>query len=175
LRIRNCKLGIEESIYSDESEQEFKRKIEAGEFLEWTKKFGYLYGTATETIQDSLTRGADLLLDIDTEGARNLKKVLPDAVFVFILPPSLEELRRRLENRGSECEDSIGIRLNKAGEEIKEVFWYDYIIINEKIGEGVEQLKSIYLAEKNKRNRKISEVKKRFNLEEKINYGKNNC
>ena len=157
------------------SEKEFRQKIEEGEFVEWTEKFGCLYGTSAIAVRRTINEGKDLLLDVDTEGAKNLKERFPEGIFVFILPPSFEELRSRLIRRGSEDVKVIEVRLAKARDEIKEVFWYDYIIINDDIEKAVEQLKSVYLAEKIRKKIKIAEVQKIFHLEDKKNYGENNC
>ncbi len=147
------------------SEAAFRQKIEVGDFAEWTEKFGCLYGTSVGAIRDVLSGGNDLLLDIDTVGVRNLKKVFPEGVFVFILPPSMEELRQRLLKRGSENEETLKIRLGKAADEIKDVFLYDYIVINESVDKAIEQVRAIYLAEKNRRDRRLSDVRTIFHLE----------
>ncbi len=148
------------------SEAEFKNKIEAGDFVEWTEKFGFLYGTSAEAMRSVLEHGQSLLLDVDTAGAKNLKSRFPEGVFVFILPPSLEELQKRLTGRASEHDKDLKIRLEKARDEIKEVFWYDYVLINDQVETAVEQVRSIYSAEKNKRERILPKIRKKFNLEE---------
>jgi guanylate kinase len=146
------------------SEAEFREKIKAGDFAEWTEKFGFFYGTSIKTMRGVLDQGKNMLLDVDTEGARNLKSRFPEGVFVFILPPSLEELRKRLAGRGSENENDMSVRLEKARDEIREVFWYDYIVINGEVENAVADLKSIYLAEQNKRERVLPKIQKKFNL-----------
>ena len=146
------------------SETEFRKKIEAGDFAEWTEKFGFIYGTSMEAMQKVLDQGKNMLLDVDTEGARNLKNRFPEGVFVFILPPSLEELRKRLTGRGSENENDMSVRLEKARDEIREVFWYDYIILNDQVENAIDQLKTIYLAEQNKRERVLPKVREKFKL-----------
>jgi len=146
------------------SEEEFRKKIEAGDFAEWTEKFGFFYGTSVQAMREVLDQGKNMLLDVDTEGARNLKRCFPEGVFVFILPPSLEELRKRLAGRGSENENDMSVRLEKARDEIREVFWYDYIVINDQVGNAVDELKSIYLAEQNKRERVLPKIQNKFNL-----------
>lgn len=147
------------------SEEKFKEMVKDGEFAEWTEKFGYFYGTGIKTMRDFLELGNDLVLDIDTEGARNLKKTFPDGIYVFIVPPSLEELAKRLLRRGSESKADLERRLEKARDEINEVFWYNYIIINDDIHKAIEQMKAIYVAEKSRRERNLTKIQRIFRLE----------
>ena len=156
------------------SEADFRQKIEAGDFAEWTEKFDCLYGTSVGAIRNVLSGGTDLLLDIDTVGARNIKRVFPEGIFIFILPPSMDELRQRLLKRGSESEETLRIRLGKATDEINDVFLYDYVVINKEVDKAIEQVRAIYLAEKNRRDRKLPEIKRIFSLEGKENHGENN-
>lgn len=141
------------------SEADFQRRIDEGEFAEWAENYGYYYGTSRKTMTSFLESGHDLILDIEPAGARTLKKSFSFGVFVFILPPSLDELKIRLQRRGFEDEEAMRRRLNKALNEVKEVEWYDYVIFNDSLKEAIEQLKSIYVAEKSRRVR----------LEDKIN------
>ena len=138
--------------------------VKDGEFAEWTEKFGYFYGTGIKTMRDFLELGNDLVLDIDTEGARNLKKTFPDGIYVFIVPPSLEELAKRLLRRGSESKADLERRLEKARDEINEVFWYNYIIINDDIHKAIEQMKAIYVAEE-PRERNLTKIQRIFRFE----------
>jgi guanylate kinase len=148
------------------SETEFRARVEAGDFAEWTEKFGCLYGTSIGMMREILSGGRDLLLDIDIVGAADLRKKFSEVIFVFILPPSLEELKRRLAGRGTETDEAIGIRLEKARDEIQQVFWYDYVIFNDEIDSAVNRLKSIYWAEKSKRERNIEYIREKFSLED---------
>lgn len=134
------------------SEAAFREQIKAGAFAEWAQNYGYYYGTAKEIMQNLLSAGCDLLLDIEPVGAKALRKNYPGGVFVFVLPPSLEALKSRLNRRG-EIPEVIQIRLGKAMDEIKEIVWYDYIIINQDLQDAVDKLKSIYIAEKCRRER----------------------
>ena len=126
---------------------EFDRMVEAGEFAEWAEVHGNLYGTSLATLQENRTKGIDLILDIDCQGARQLKGCFRGGVYIFILPPSIEELRRRLNGRSSDSEEVIERRISNASGEIKEARWYDYIIVNDKFNEALEQLKSVLIAE----------------------------
>ncbi|MBN2539732.1 MAG: guanylate kinase [Deltaproteobacteria bacterium] len=135
------------------SVKDFKRRIENGEFVEWEEIYGHFYGTSKKDIETLIQRGDDVILDIDTKGARNVKAKYPGGVFVFIMPPSAEILRERLKKRGSETEDIIKMRFARAMEEIRENEWYDYVIFNDIISDSVIIMKSVYVAEKNRRSR----------------------
>ncbi|HBG04637.1 MAG: guanylate kinase [Geobacteraceae bacterium GWC2_58_44] len=128
-------------------QEEFSRMVAAGEFAEWAEVHGNLYGTSLATLKECRSRGIDLILDIDCQGARQLKGRFEGGVYIFVLPPSIGELRRRLDNRSSDSEDVIERRINNAAGEIKEARWYDYIIVNDNFSEAVEQLKSVLIAE----------------------------
>jgi len=141
------------------SESEFRDMIDRGEFVEWADNYGCLYGTPRKAMQEHLEQGHDLLLDVDPRGAKALKENYPGGVFVFVLPPSAEVLRDRLKGRGSEPENVVKKRLENSMDEIKEVFWYDYIIFNEKIDEAANRLRSIYLAEKSRRERQMDRIR----------------
>lgn len=140
------------------SEAAFRERIERGVFAEWTQNYGHYYGTANEVMQNILGTGRDLLLDVEPKGAKVLKKNYPGGVFVFILPPSLEALKSRLNTRG-EIPEVMQKRLDKAMDEIKEIMWYDYIIINEDIRNAADCLGSIYLAEKSRRERMMEKIR----------------
>lgn len=144
------------------SEEAFRDRIAQGEFAEWEENYGHLYGTSTKTMKAFLEKGFDLVLDIETRGAKTLKKNFPGGIFVFILPPSLDELKKRLNRRGSDSEQKMEKRIEKALDEIKEVVWYDYIIINERLDAAVDNLKAIYIAEKSKTERLADTIKEFF-------------
>jgi guanylate kinase len=127
--------------------QEFDRMVEAGEFAEWAKVHGNLYGTAVRTLDELCSQGINVILDIDCQGARQLKSLYGDAVYLFILPPDFDELRRRLEGRKSDSPEVIEQRLRVAMDEVRESCWYDYIIVNDDFFHAVEKLKSVVIAE----------------------------
>jgi len=141
------------------SDEDFREKIKKGGFVEWAENYGHLYGTSRETMDAFLKQGYDLLFDVDPRGAKALKESYPDGIFVFVLPPSLEVLKKRLKGRGSEPEEALKKRLEKVRDEIKEIFWYDYVVFNERIDEAVDRLRSIYLAEKSRRARLTNRIK----------------
>jgi len=126
----------------------FERMIEEGDFLEWAEVYGNLYGTSRTQVLRALNEGRDVILDIDTQGALQVKKNFPEAVLIFILPPSLKELERRLRNRGTDDEETIERRLKTAREEIRRAPLYDYIVVNDVLEVAYENLKSIIRAEK---------------------------
>lgn len=132
------------------SRDDFIRMINDGEFVEWAEVHGNLYGTSLQTVRKSLEDGIDLILDIDCQGAAQLKEKQIDGVNIFILPPSYQELRARLEGRGSDSAEVIEARLLNAEEEIRQALQYDYIIVNDVFSRAVEDLKSIVIAERHR-------------------------
>lgn len=137
---------------------EFEKMISAGEFAEWAEVHGNLYGTAIQTLEKFRADGIDVILDIDCQGARQLKERYREGVFIFILPPSFHELRRRLDLRNSESADVKERRLKNAAEEIKESAWYDYIVVNDVYSKAVEELKSVLIAEHCRRSRLFGQL-----------------
>jgi guanylate kinase len=144
------------------TEEAFRERIVKGEFAEWEEYSGYLYGTLAKTMMAFLEKGFDLMLDVEPRGAVTLKKNYPGGVFVFILPPSMDELKRRLYERGYDNEQMINERLDRVLDEICEVNWYDYVIFNDKIESAIDQLRSIYVAEKNRRERVSEKIRDFF-------------
>jgi guanylate kinase len=128
------------------SGEEFRRLREAGEFAEWVEQFGYGYATSREWVQRMVTSGADLVFDLDSRGARALKQEFPQATLIFILPPSLAELQRRLEGRGGLTSEELNRRLANGRAELNEVAWYDYLVINEDIPTALANLKAVVQA-----------------------------
>ncbi len=139
------------------SEQTFRELIDRGEFVEWEENFGYLYGTSGLIMNGFLNDGRDVLLDIDTRGAKRVKARLTGGIYVFVLPASQPELENRLRGRGDNP-ILIRQRVARAAAEIAEVAWYDYVIINEDLPLAVDNLCAIYVAEKSKRDRMTSNV-----------------
>lgn len=141
------------------SEDAFRDRISRGEFAEWEENYGCLYGTSAKTMKTFLEKGFDIILDLDSRGAKTLKKNYPGGVFVFILPPSIGELKKRLKRRGFESEQTVNKRMDKALDEIREIICYDYVIINDKIESAIDVLRSIYVAEKSRRARLVNKIK----------------
>jgi len=130
------------------SETEFNKMKERGDFLEWARICDNLYGTAYQSIKNSHAKGQDFILELDVQGAKSLHEIKYPGVFVFILPPSLEELTARLKNRATESEETINRRLETGRKEIKQCLTYDYILTNCDVEETVDNLISIIKAEK---------------------------
>ena len=130
------------------SRAEFQQRIDQGEFVEWIENYGHFYGTSGKAMHEVLDRGKDLLLDIEPRGAKEIMNKFKDGIFVFVLPPSLDELMNRLEKRGHESPEVIKKRFIQAERELKEVMWYDYAVFNEDLETAAQQLIAIYRAEK---------------------------
>ena len=147
--------GTEENGHSYHfvSREEFEAKLAKGEFLEHAEVFGNYYGTHRSVLDQARTQGKDLVLDIDVQGARQLKIKFPEAVTVFILPPSREELELRLRARGEDSEEVIQRRLRDAADEIRNYNAYDYTIINRDRDQAAEVLSSIVRGERARRTR----------------------
>lgn len=133
------------------SREEFERRVAADEFLEYADVFGNYYGTHVGILEEARSRGLDLILDIDVQGAAQLKKRISDAVSIFILPPSREELEKRLRARGQDKEETIRRRLADAAKEIGNYGLYDYVLVNSDLNLAAETLQSIVRAERVRR------------------------
>jgi guanylate kinase len=142
------------------SRPEFEKMIANGDFLEHAEVFGNYYGTARKALQEAAARGNDLLLDIDVQGAAQVKAKLPDAVSIFVLPPDRQTLEKRLRNRsfseGGVSDQEIERRLVGASKEIENFRKYDYILVNEHLEESVDHLRAIVLCERAKKSGKGS-------------------
>lgn len=156
---RAMRTGETEGIsYYFKSREEFEKMIAEGELLEHTEYCGNYYGTPKRTVEDALALGQNVVLKIEIEGAENVKKLIPEAVLIFILPPSMEELSRRLHKRGTEDEETIAKRLKQAEKEISFAKNYDYIIVNDDLDEAVRDLVSIVDAESFKTYRNLEMI-----------------
>jgi guanylate kinase len=151
---------VNEKDYHFISRKEFKDRIDQGEFVEWIENYGHLYGSSRNVMKEFIQDGRDLLLDIEPRGAKKIKQEFKGGIYVFVLPPSRSELLKRLEKRGHETDEVIQKRFRQAENELKEISWYDYVIFNEDLETAVNQLTSIYIAEKCKRSRLQNEIKK---------------
>ena len=133
------------------SRNQFEEMIRNDEFLEWADVFCNYYGTARRFLREAEQTERDLLLDIDVQGAAQIKQKIPDAVSIFILPPDRKKLEERLRKRGQDSEEVIQRRLATASREIENYTKYDYILVNDRLEESIEALRSILLAERLKR------------------------
>lgn len=134
--------------YNFVTKEEFEKKIEEGYFLEYTNYAGNYYGTPKEFIADKLKDGIDVILEIEIEGANNIKKLIPEALFIFIMPPSLEEMARRLKSRGTDSKEKILERFHTAYKEISRVTTYNYVVVNDVLEEAIAKVEAIIKAEK---------------------------
>lgn len=138
---------------------EFKELIEQDGFMEYANVYGNFYGTPKKYVLDWLERGVDVVLEIDIQGALQIKKNYPEGVFIFILPPSIKELRNRIEGRGSETEESMARRLGNAIKEISCIDQYDYRVVNDELHDAVNCVKAIIMAEQCKLdNTKVDDI-----------------
>ncbi len=156
---RSPRAGEKEGVdYYYVTEEEFKKKKDAGELLEYAFVHGFWYGTPRDFIEEKLHAGEDVLLDIDVQGGSQIKKNSPEAVLVFIIPPSMEALEQRLRRRQKDDETTIQRRLKRAKQEMEESSNYDYLILNDKIDQALDRLYSIYGAEKLRMGRARSKI-----------------
>ena len=128
------------------SPAEFRRFRDQGALAEWVEQFGYGYGTSREWVLDMLHKGGDLIFDLDSRGARALKNEFPQGTLIFILPPSLEELERRLQGRGGLDPEELARRLANGRAELQEALWYDYLVINDDQATALSHLQAIIQA-----------------------------
>ena len=141
--------------------EEFERMIEQGEILEHASYCGNYYGTPRGPVYERLERGENVILEIEVQGALQIREKCPEAVLVFVLPPSLKELERRLVDRNTEDRETVDRRLSAAAEEIRMAYQYDYVVVNDALDDAVQELKTIFAAEKLKaanRKKMIDEV-----------------
>ena len=134
--------------YNFVSEERFQQMVQAGDFAEWAEVHSNLYGTSRRVLDDMIAKSVDIILDIDTQGARQIKAKYATAVFIFIMPPSLEILEERLRNRKSDHEEEIRKRMRRAREEIRDFEMYDYIVVNRDFDRALTELRSIVIAER---------------------------
>lgn len=128
--------------------QKFEEMIESGGFLEYAKVYDNYYGTPRSYVEEMLSKGNDVILEIDIQGALKVKEIFKEGVFIFIMPPSMEELKNRIKKRGSETEESLLKRFKSAFVEINYVSKYNYMVVNDTIENAVLKLESIIVAEK---------------------------
>ena len=144
---------IEGINYFFKEKSEFIKMVEAGEFIEYAEVHDNYYGTPKKYVIDKLKDGKDVILEIDVQGGMKVKEAFPNAVFIFIMPPSFEELKKRIEGRGTESEQDICKRLRNAYGELEYINNYDYIVVNDDLKDAADKIKCILTAEKCRINR----------------------
>jgi guanylate kinase len=151
---------VEGINYFYKSHNQFREMIEHDELLEWAEYVGNYYGTPRSFVNETIHSGNDIILEIEVQGALQVKERFPQGVFIFLLPPSLEELKSRITNRGTESEQTISDRMNVAVEELKLLENYDYAVVNDKISSACSKIQAIITAEHSKRERMLPQVQK---------------
>ena len=142
----------------------FDKMVADGDFAEWAEVHGNCYGTARATLDQAREEGTDILLDIDYQGAEQLRSSGVNGVFIFILPPDMVELRKRLESRNTDDEKIIARRMNNAAGEIAEATRFDYLVVNDVLDQAVEKVRSIMIAETSRTERIINSLPEEFGL-----------
>jgi len=142
----------------------FREMIEKGAFVEWAKVYHDYYGTSVSGLNEQVAAGLDILLDLDAQGAKNIKKHFENSVLIYVLPPSLGILEKRLKQRGTDDEIVVNSRMEKASDEIKNCVWHDYIIINDDLEKALDEAQAIFLSERCRTSRRMPGVKKMFDI-----------
>ena len=146
---RNPRKGeVEGESYFFLTREEFEKKIESGDLLEYAEYNGNYYGTPRDKVNEMLEQGRDVILVIEVQGAKKIKELVSDALFVFILPPNMKELKRRLTSRGTEEKEIILRRFKTAYQEINELSKYNYVVINDEVATAAYKIQSILISEK---------------------------
>ena len=139
---------IEGETYYFYSKEEFENKIKEGYFLEYAEYAGNYYGTPKKIIEEKLNEGIDVILEIEIQGAMQIKNLIPESIFIFIMPPTLQELKRRLVGRNTDSKEKIIERFKIAYKEINEVSKYNYVVVNDEVDNAVRKIQAIIKAEK---------------------------
>lgn len=131
------------------TKDEFEKRINEGKMLEYAEVYnGTYYGTPKDEVLNRIENGMDVLLEIDIEGAINIKEIIPDAICIFIMPPSMKELKNRLEGRGTETKEKVLERFKKAYQEVNEVTKYNYVVVNDEVSLAKKKIEAILMSEK---------------------------
>ncbi|BCJ85119.1 guanylate kinase [Effusibacillus dendaii] len=145
---RQPREGEQEGVnYFFKSREQFEEMIQQDELLEWAEVYGNYYGTPLRYVEEQLAAGYNVLLEIDIQGALQVKKKYPNGVFIFLIPPSLQELKQRILGRGTETEESFKVRFGSAADEMKHINDYDYVVVNDQVDDAVDRVRSIVIAE----------------------------
>lgn len=163
---RNLREGVVDGVdYFFKSRDEFERMIENNKLLEWAEYVGNYYGTPVDYVEQTLQEGKDVFLEIEVQGALQVRNVFPEGLFIFLAPPSLSELKNRIVTRGTETDDLIENRMNAAKAEIEMMDAYDYVVENDDIQTACDKINAIVLAEHLKRERVAPRYKKMLEVE----------
>jgi guanylate kinase len=140
----------------------FEKMIEGQQFVEWAEVYGNLYGTGFSTLEEKLSSGSDILLDLDIQGGKNIRDRFKNSVLIFLLPPSLDILENRLKKRATDSEEVIERRLGEATSDIRNCSWYDYLIINDDLETAIKETLSVILSERCRTERRLPDIRSRF-------------
>lgn len=150
---------IDGKDYSFISVDEFESRIARNEFLEYAKVHGNYYGTSRRRVESLISEGVDVILEIDVQGAADVLASLPDAVSIFILPPSFQELEQRLRARNTEDPAQLAVRLRNSVEEVRRYSEFEYVVINDNISDAVRRLESVIVGERQRRTRQATQIR----------------
>lgn len=151
--------------YFFKSKQEFELMIEQNKLLEWAEFVGNYYGTPIDYVRETLEKGKDVMLEIEVQGAMQVRNAFPEAVLIFLIPPSLEELKNRIIGRGTETESIVKDRLDTAKVEIEMMNAYDYVVVNDQVENACDRVRAIVQAEHYRRDRVEASYKKLLEVE----------
>jgi guanylate kinase len=140
--------------------EKFEQMVAANEFLEWAHVHGKLYGTARQQVVHEVSAGRDIMLEVDVQGAASVRELMPDSVSIFILPPSLAVLKRRLQARGTDSPEELELRLRNAPAELKDYAAFEYLIVNDEVDRAAEQMTAIVHAERARLSRQEPRMKR---------------
>lgn len=151
---RSMRVGETDGVdYFFKTRDEFEKLIEEDAFIEYAEYVGNYYGTPVQYVRETMNAGHDVFLEIEVEGAKQVRKKFPDALFIFLAPPSLDHLRERLIGRGTESEEKIQSRVNEARKEVEMMNLYDYVVVNDEVDLAKDRIQAIVEAEHLKRER----------------------
>jgi guanylate kinase len=142
----------------------FRRMIDQREFVEWAEVYNDYYGTTFSSLKGPIDKGLDVMMDVDVQGAKNIQRTFKESVLIFVLPPSITVLEKRLKERGTDDEKALEKRIEKASREIGNCVWYDYLIFNNDLEEAVQEASSIIIAGRCRRAQRIAKAAEVFHL-----------
>jgi len=147
--------------YYFKSEANFQEMVQQEELLEWAKVYGHWYGVPKQQVKQALGRGKDVIVKVDVQGAATIKNLLPEAVLIFLAPPSIEEYEERLRQRKTESETELKLRIERVSEEMRSLPLFDYVVVNRQgeLDSAVSQIKAIVTSEKCRVNPRVTELK----------------
>ncbi|MCF8061288.1 MAG: guanylate kinase [Deltaproteobacteria bacterium] len=145
----------------------FRAMIARNEFAEWAEVFGDYYGTSFSELENKTSRGLDVIMDLDVQGAASMRRAVKSCILVFVLPPSMEVLERRLRGRGTDDPAAVARRIERASAEIRRAPHYDYLVVNDRLTEAVEEMASIIRADRCRTRRRLHQLRTGFDFGEK--------